>query len=42
MEAVVNGTAKRVNDDAIYNLNGMRVKNAGKGIYIQNGKKVIK
>ncbi len=42
MEAVVNGTAKRVNDGAIYNLNGMRVKNAGKGIYIQNGKKYIK
>ena len=42
MDAVVNGTAKRVNDGAIYNLNGMRVKNAGKGIYIQNGKKYIK
>ena len=43
MEAVVNAkAAKTVNNDAIYNLNGMRVKNAGKGIYIQNGKKIIK
>ena len=42
MEAVVNGTANRAGDGAIYNLNGMRVKNAAKGIYIQNGKKIIK
>ena len=27
--------------DAIYNLNGQRVKNPSKGIYIQNGKKFI-
>jgi len=27
---------------AIYNLNGMRVNKAGKGIYIQNGKKYVK
>ena len=42
MEAVVNGTAMKGGDNVIYNLNGMRVKNTGKGIYIQNGKKVIK
>lgn len=28
-------------DDAMYNLNGIRVSKAKKGIYIQNGKKVI-
>ena len=28
-------------DNAIYNLNGVRVKNPTKGIFIQNGKKVI-
>lgn len=30
------------NNDAIYNINGQRVSNATKGIYIINGKKVIK
>jgi hypothetical protein len=30
------------NNDAIYNLQGVRVNNAQKGVYIQNGKKVIK
>ena len=30
------------NNDAIYNLNGIRVKNAQKGIFIQNGKKIVK
>ena len=28
--------------DAIYNLNGQRVKTMGRGIYIQNGRKVVK
>jgi archaellum component FlaC len=42
MDAVVKRTATEAGDNAIYNLNGMRVKNAGKGIFIQNGKKVIK
>ena len=42
MEAVVKRTATEAGDNTIYNLNGMRVKNAGKGIFIQNGKKVIK
>lgn len=42
MEAVVNGTVTKDGDNVIYNLNGMRVKNTGKGIFIQNGKKVIK
>jgi hypothetical protein len=26
----------------IYNLNGVRVNKAGKGVYIQNGKKFVK
>jgi len=42
MEAVVNNAVVKDGDNAIYNLNGMRVKNAGKGVFIQNGKKVIK
>jgi len=42
MEAVVNGTVTKDGDNIIYNLNGMRVKNTGKGVFIQNGKKVIK
>ena len=29
-------------DNVIYNLQGIRVNNAGKGIFIVNGKKVIK
>ena len=29
-------------DNVIYNLQGIRVNNAGKGIFIINGKKVIK
>ena len=42
MESVVKNSATEAGNNAIYNLNGMRVKNAGKGIYIQNGKKFIK
>ncbi|MCR5157996.1 MAG: leucine-rich repeat domain-containing protein [Prevotella sp.] len=42
MEAVANGAVVKDGDNIIYNLNGMRVKNTGKGIYIQNGVKVIK
>lgn len=34
-------TAKAANSDAIYNLQGIRVSGAQKGIYIQNGKKYI-
>lgn len=35
-------TVKRaMGDDVIYNLQGVRVKNPGKGIYIINGKKTI-
>ena len=33
--------AAEKNDGAIYNLNGMRVNKAQKGIYIQNGKKYV-
>lgn len=42
MEAVTNRTVTKDGDNTIYNLNGMRVKNTGKGVFIQNGKKVIK
>jgi hypothetical protein len=37
----VQSTATRHNDGAIYNMQGMRVKNAGKGLFIINGKKVV-
>ena len=37
IEEIVNETA----DDAIYNIKGMRVKNATRGIYIIGGKKVV-
>ena len=33
---------KKVDSDAIYNLQGVRVNNAEKGIFIINGKKVVK
>ena len=33
--------AENQNSDAIYNLQGVRVNNAQKGIYIMNGKKVV-
>ena len=33
---------KKTNDDAIYNLQGVRVNGTQKGVYIQNGKKFIK
>ena len=33
---------KTTNGEEIYTLSGQRVKNAGKGVYIVNGKKVIK
>ena len=40
----INGIATQAaeNNGAIYNLNGVRVKSAQKGIYIQNGKKFVK
>ena len=47
--AAVAGTVNRIADvkadddsEAIYNLGGQRVSKAGKGVYIINGKKVIK
>lgn len=39
---VVNTRATNADDHAIYNLSGMRVSNATKGIFIINGKKVVK
>ena len=38
----VNGIKVNPDSDAIFTLSGQRVKNAGKGVYIVNGKKVIK
>ena len=32
---------ERQSDDAFYNLQGQRVDNPGKGLYIRNGKKVV-
>ena len=33
---------RNVENDQLYNLSGQQVRNAGKGIYIKNGKKIIK
>ena len=33
---------RNADKDVIYNLSGQRVSNAGRGIYIVNGKKVLK
>lgn len=33
--------ARDLNNDKVYNLNGQRVENAKKGLYIVNGKKVV-
>lgn len=38
---IENIMSRESNDDAIYNLQGVRVKGAQKGVYIQNGKKII-
>ena len=35
-------TMRNADKDVIYNLSGQRVSNAGRGIYIVNGKKVLK
>ena len=40
IKAIENGTLK-IENDAYYNLNGQRVENPGKGLYISNGKKVV-
>ena len=32
---------KAENNDAIYNLQGQRIKNPQKGVYIQNGRKFV-
>jgi hypothetical protein len=39
----INGVSKAAEENgAIYNLNGVRVNKAQKGVYIQNGKKIVK
>ena len=37
----INANAEGNNNNAIYNLQGIRVEKATKGIYIQNGKKIV-
>lgn len=39
--SINNAKAEQKNSDAIYNLNGTRVMNPTKGIYIKNGKKFV-
>lgn len=39
--ASLNDKGQMTNDNVVYNLNGQRVQKAQKGLYIQNGKKVI-
>ena len=41
IENIEHGTLN-MNNGAIYNLQGQRVNKAGKGIYIKNGKKILK
>ena len=41
LTGIENVKAESQNSDAIYNLQGVRVNNAQKGIYIMNGKKVV-
>lgn len=38
---IINNINKQENDGVIYNLQGIRVNGANKGLYIQNGKKFI-
>ncbi|MBR6456443.1 MAG: hypothetical protein IKS72_05870, partial [Prevotella sp.] len=40
IETIDNGS-KNIDNGAVYNLQGQRVKKAQKGVYIQNGKKVV-
>ena len=40
--AIQNLTVEDEKTGDIYNLNGVRVQKAGKGVYIQNGKKYVK
>ena len=37
----INSLGAEINDDIYYDLQGRRVNNPGKGVYIQNGKKVF-
>ena len=37
----INNVQQTVGDNKYYNLSGQQVENPGKGLYIQNGKKVI-
>ena len=37
----IRGTGNAVGDDAVYTIQGIRVKKPVKGIYISNGKKVV-
>ena len=41
ISATLNENGKMINDKFIYNLNGQRVKNASKGLFIKNGKKFV-
>ena len=41
-DAIEGVTPATEQNDAIYNLNGVRVQKAQKGIFIINGKKVVK
>ena len=41
--ASLNNNEKKINNNAVYDLSGRKVNtNAGKGLYITNGKKIIK
>jgi hypothetical protein len=42
VDGIINHLGEKKTDGAIYNLNGVRVQKAQKGIFIINGKKVVK
>lgn len=38
----ISGVTREMNDNNVYNFSGQRVKKAGRGVYIVNGKKMVK
>ena len=38
---IVDGVVETSTDDAFYTLGGVRVSNPAKGVYIQNGRKIV-
>ena len=41
IRATLNDKGEMINDNAVYDLQGRRVANPGKGVFVKDGKKVI-